>query len=101
VQCNDQWVTGPDAWREFVTLHPELGYRPDRWGFHNFLRHFKQALVHQDAIRLAKRRFWIANRERFCAVSFACATGHVHARVVEAPGGLCGDKQCCPRLPDG
>ncbi|WP_284617457.1 hypothetical protein [Aquabacterium humicola] len=70
-----EWTTGLEAWAEFVANHPELGYRRDHWAFHNFLRHFKQALIDHDAIRFAKRRFWVAHRDRFTSVAFACATG--------------------------
>lgn len=76
-----EWMTGPDAWAEFVAMHPELGYRRGRWAFHNFLRHFKQVLVDHDAIRIAKRRFWVAHRQRFTEVCFACATGVVTGRM--------------------
>lgn len=71
------WLTGTDAWKQFVHKHPELGYRPGKWGFHNFLRYYRSPLMEADAIRLAKRRFWVANPERFCAVAFECATGRV------------------------
>lgn len=70
-----EWLTGPDAWELFVKQHPELGYRPGYFQFHNFLRHFKADLQSKDAIRLAKGRHWIAHRERFVSVSFDCATG--------------------------
>jgi hypothetical protein len=71
------WVTAPDAWAVFTDRHPELGYRHGKWQFHNFLRMHRQALVASDAIRLAKRRFWIAHLERFCVVAFDCATGAI------------------------
>jgi hypothetical protein len=70
-----EWVTGPDAWHAFIHEHPELGYPPGKWGFHNFLRHYREALMKADAIRLAKRRFWVAHVSRFKAASFECATG--------------------------
>lgn len=73
---NNDWQTGLNAWAAFVKQHPELGYRPGKWGFHNFLRHFRDELVQADAIRLAKRRFWVAHAQRFECVGFACATGH-------------------------
>lgn len=73
--ANDKWVTGPDAWQAFVREHPELGYQSGKWGFHNFLRHYRDALVAVDAIRLAKRRFWVAHLSRFGAAAFECATG--------------------------
>lgn len=69
------WTTGLAAWSEFVKRHPELGYRAGKWPFHNFLRYFRPALEKADAIRLAKRRFWIAHRIRFNDVAFACASG--------------------------
>lgn len=74
-QLRSEWSTGPSAWAEFVDRHPELGYRPGRWPFHNFLRYFRHALVRADAIRLAKGRFWIAHRVRFNDAAFACASG--------------------------
>lgn len=69
-----EWRTGPEAWAVFVERHPELGYRPGKWPFHNFLRFHRTRLIEQDAIRLARKRFWIAHSERFCAVAFECAT---------------------------
>jgi hypothetical protein len=69
------WQTGPAAWEIFVLRHPELALRPGKWAFHNFLRAHREALRRADAIRLARRRFWVANAERFCEVGFACATG--------------------------
>lgn len=70
-----EWLTGPEAWSKFVKLHPELGYREGRWPFHNFLRFHREALMAKDAIRRAKRRFWIAHEERFRMAAFDCATG--------------------------
>jgi hypothetical protein len=70
-----EWVVGPDAWAQFVSKHPELGYRAGRWPFHNFLRFHREALQAHDAIRLAKKRFWVAHVDRFCDVAFGCATG--------------------------
>jgi hypothetical protein len=75
MQSRNEWKTGRDVWLEFVDRYPELGYRPGKWGFHNFLRYFRRTLEQHDAIRLAKRRFWIAHRRRFFEVGFACATG--------------------------
>ncbi len=72
-----EWMTGPDAWAEFVARHPELGYRPGKWAFHNFLRYFRAALVERDAIRMARRRFWVAHRTRFKCACFDLATGAV------------------------
>lgn len=68
------WRTGPQAWDEFVRRHPELGLRPGRWPFHNFLRHHRDELVRADAIRLAQNRFWVAHVERFRLAAFDCAT---------------------------
>ena len=70
-----EWTTAAQAWADFVTLHPELGYRPGHWQFHNFLRHHREPLRGCDAIRLAKGKHWIAHRERFKAAAFDCATG--------------------------
>lgn len=75
MQPQTDWITGLEAWAEFVALHPELGYRDDRWAFYNFLRHFRQSLVNHDAIRCARHRLWIAHRGRFCKFAFECATG--------------------------
>ncbi len=74
MQTQTEWRTGPDTWAQFVKLHPELGYKPGRWQFHNFLRLHREALVQRDAIRLAKNRFWIAHVGRFCSIAFDCAT---------------------------
>ena len=72
---NETWLTGPQAWEKFVKEHPELGYKPGRMNFHNFLRMNRRMLRANDAIRLAKNKFWIAQEERFCSVAFECATG--------------------------
>lgn len=69
------WVLGYSAWEHFTKLHPELGYKPGRMNFHNFLRLYRDHLKQADVIRLAKRQFWVAHEERFCAVAFDCATG--------------------------
>jgi len=71
----DKWITGPAAWEKFVEEHPELGYRPGRMNFHNFLRMNRSVLRAKDAIRMAKNKFWIAQEEKFCLVAFECATG--------------------------
>ena len=68
-------MTGPKAWDEFVLRHPELGYKPGRMNFHNFLRQSRGYLLQADAIRFAKNRFWIAHVERFCLCAFEYATG--------------------------
>lgn len=70
-----EWVTALTAWSAFVTEHPELGYASGKWQFHNFLRHHRERLVHFDAIRRAKNRFWIAHISRFTQTAFDCATG--------------------------
>lgn len=75
MQTRAEWVPGPEAWKLFIYKHPELGYKPGRMSFHNFLRYYREHLVRKDAIRLAKRRFWIAHVDRFCREAFACATG--------------------------
>lgn len=79
MQTQTEWLTGPAAWTTFVERHPELGYKPGRMNFHNFLRLNREALRRHDAIRLAKNRFWIANTEKFCKISFECATGMLQA----------------------
>lgn len=80
MQDQSDWLVGADAWAAFVRQHPELGYRPGRWPFHNFLRFHRETLIEADAIRLARKRFWIAHRDRFCEVAFECATGGVRAQ---------------------
>jgi hypothetical protein len=70
-----QWVAALTAWSAFVANHPELGYSPGKWQFHNFLRFYRDRLVQADAIRLAKRRFWVAHLTRFEEAAFDCATG--------------------------
>jgi hypothetical protein len=42
--------------------------------FHNFLRNAKPHLVAADAIRLAKRKFWIAHQSRFPETAFEIST---------------------------
>ena len=76
MQTEHGWTTGPDAWKTFTERHPELGYRDGRQQFHNFLRRHREALVKHDALRLAKRRFWVARQERFCELAFELATGN-------------------------
>ena len=73
-QLNSDWIVGPTAWEIFVNKHPELGYKPGRMNFHNFLRHAKKELVNMDAIRMAKHKFWIAHEERFPLGAFEIAT---------------------------
>ncbi|WP_377411203.1 MULTISPECIES: hypothetical protein [unclassified Ramlibacter] len=68
-------MTGPDAWSAFIQQHPELGYRPGRMNFHNFLRMTRERLIQADAIRRARGRHWIAHVPRFSAVAFELATG--------------------------
>lgn len=69
------WITGRVACGEFVTRHPEPAYRRGKWAFHNFLQYHRNELTERDAIRLAKRRFWVAPRMRFERASFDLATG--------------------------
>ena len=71
---NSDWIVGPTAWEIFVNKHPELGYKPGRMNFHNFLRHAKGELVSMDAIRMAKHKFWIAHEKRFPLGAFEIAT---------------------------
>ena len=71
----NNWKTGPDVWAEFVKQHPERGYKPGRMCFHNFLRLNRETLKRQDAIRLAKNKFWIAHVQRFNQAAFAISTG--------------------------
>lgn len=71
-----EWDVACSVWNLFLAEHPELGYSPGHWGWHNFLRRYKERLVLADAIRMAKRKFWIAHRSRFLAAAFDCATGH-------------------------
>ena len=73
-QLNSDWIVGPTAWAIFVNKHPELGYKPGRMNFHNFLRHAKDELVNMDAIRMAKHKFWIAHEVRFPLGAFEIAT---------------------------
>lgn len=84
MQSPTEWKVGADVWADFVDQHPELGFKAGRWPFHNFLRLHRAALVRHDAIRLAKRRFWIAHIERFSEVAFDCATG-THDASTTAP----------------
>ncbi len=79
-----EWVTGPGAWDKFVREHPELGYPLGKWGFHNFLRRNRTALLDADAIRLARCKFWVAHLSRFSATAFECATGVHHQSTSES-----------------
>lgn len=72
-----EWQTGIQVWNIFAERRPELGLRPGKWAFHNFLRVHRQPLRRADAIRLVRNRFWLAHVERFCAVAFECATGQL------------------------
>lgn len=74
MQSDSCWAAGPEVWREFTQLHPELCYREGRQQFHNFLRHHRDALVRCDALRRAKGKFWIAHRARFFFAAFELAT---------------------------
>lgn len=75
MQLAHEWLSGADAWKHFAQQHPELGYSSNRMAFYNFLRYHRDRLVETDAIRRAKRRFWVAHAERFGRVAFDCATG--------------------------
>lgn len=75
MQQTHDWVPAPEAWKKFIQAHPELGYREGMWPFHNFLRFHRAQLQAADAIRKARKRFWIANVTRFVETAFACATG--------------------------
>lgn len=75
-QAQHDWMTGPDAWAAFIKQHPELGYRPGRMNFHNFLRLARQRLIDADAIRRARGRHWIAHLPRFVDVAFDLATSN-------------------------
>lgn len=81
---SSEWMTGPDVWDRFVKEHPELGFRAGRWPFHNFLRFHRQTLIDHDAIRLARKRFWIGHVTRFVEVAFDCATGAGKQSLAEA-----------------
>jgi hypothetical protein len=78
------WTTGHNAWSIFTQTHPELGYRDGRQQFYNFLRRNRAALVDYDALRLAKGRFWVAHKERFCRLAFVLATGK-HLQSNDSP----------------
>lgn len=82
METRAEWVPGPDAWEHFIYKHPELGYKSGRMNFHNFLRYHREGLQKVDAIRKAKRRFWIAHVDRFCIAAFDCAT----QPLLAAPG---------------
>ena len=69
------WLSASSAWKMFVEKHTELGYKVSYVAFHNFLRLHRDSLKQADVIRLAKRQFWIAHKDRFCSVAFDCATG--------------------------
>jgi hypothetical protein len=89
MQSPSNWTVGVSAWNAFVQSHPELGLRPGRWPFHNFLRFHRSSLVAADAIRLARKRFWIAHLDRFDVAAFECATGKFpSATGVNAGGAL-------------
>jgi hypothetical protein len=69
-----QWGTGPEVWKYFCEQHPELGLKPGRMQFHNFLRRNRGELIERDAMRRANGRHWICNRERFMTVAFDLVT---------------------------
>lgn len=70
------WLTGTQAWNAFVEHHPELGLKPGKWAWHNFLRRHRQTLVEAGVIRRARNRFWIADSHRLIPLAFDCVTGH-------------------------
>jgi len=78
-----EWLTGTQAWDQFVASHPELGLKSGSWAFHNFLRIHRQALIDTDAIRKARKRFWIANPKRFFPLAFDFLTGHLPGKLPE------------------
>ncbi len=69
------WGVGSQIWDEFTAEYQLFKLRQGHWAFHNFLRNYKKPLVEVDAIRLAKRKYWIAHRQRFKDASFALLTG--------------------------
>jgi hypothetical protein len=73
--AQQQWQKADQVWELFTQRHPELGFRSGRWAFHNFLRPHRTALVQADALRLARKRHWLAHVDRFCEAAFECATG--------------------------
>ena len=75
MEDRNNWQTANRTWAQFTQQHPELGYKPGRNNFNNFLRLHRNTLKQADAIRLAKRQFWIAHKDRVCSVAFDCATG--------------------------
>jgi hypothetical protein len=70
-----QWQKADQVWEAFTRRHPELSLPSGRWGFHNFLRTHRQALIKADALRLARNRFWLGHMDRFARAAFECATG--------------------------
>jgi hypothetical protein len=74
MQTDHGWVTGHEAWKQFTEVHPELGYRDGPQHFYNFLRRYRDVLVCRGAMRRAKRRFWIAHKQRFVEVAFDVST---------------------------
>lgn len=86
MQPSSNWIPGVSAWDAFVQHHPELGLRSGKWPFYNFLRFHRRSLLAADAIRFARRRFWIANVERFDEAAFDCATGKLPAHLCAAAG---------------
>lgn len=76
------WAVALDVWADFTRRHRELGYRPGKTSFHNFLRWNRPLLLEAGVLRLAKSRHWIAHRNDFHAVAFDCATGQAVDRYV-------------------
>lgn len=68
------WAPAVPEWEATARRHPELALSPGKWGFYNFMRKHRDALVSRDAVRLVQGRFWIANRECFSEAVFDAAT---------------------------
>jgi hypothetical protein len=76
MNVTNEWTTVHEAWTNFNTTNPALGYTDGIWQVHNFLRLFRAELMACDAIRKARGRHWIAHRDRFPAAAFECATSY-------------------------
>jgi hypothetical protein len=70
----ETWLTAPICWKQFVERHPELGLGSSMGAFHNFMRRHKAAMLEADALRLANRKHWIGQPERFERAAFAALT---------------------------
>jgi hypothetical protein len=84
-QVQSEWLAGTQAWNTFVDHHPELGLKPGKWGWHNFLRRHRRTLLGADVIRRVRNRFWIAHPQRLIPLAFDCVTGHSPADGQESP----------------